>query len=110
MSANSTQRAEADACRDEKDEEARALGHELVWALDPDAHRRAREYFWHGVCEHCGAEVTAGACWSSCPGVRDARRVGCSGPGTAVLTEVEAARFGELVADAVARFGGSVGR
>jgi hypothetical protein len=45
-----------------------------------------------------------GSAWSSCGGVRDARHVGCSGPGTAVLTDIEEAHVADLFAAAVADF------
>ncbi|NKQ59054.1 hypothetical protein HFP15_40050 [Amycolatopsis sp. K13G38] len=72
--------------------------------------RRGHAYFWEGRCEHCGATVSVGSGWSSCPGVRDARHVACSGPGTAVLTEIEieTERAHELAAAAVREFGRNV--
>lgn len=110
MSATRAQREGADFCRDDQDAKARGLGHTLTWTLGPNSHRKGCEYHWLGKCEDCAAEVSAGSCWSSCPGVRDARRDRCSGPGTAVLTEIETARVGELAAGAVSGFGARMRR
>uniref|UniRef100_UPI003F49500E hypothetical protein n=1 Tax=Nonomuraea sp. CA-251285 TaxID=3240002 RepID=UPI003F49500E len=94
--------------RDEKDGVARGLGHELTWRLGPNARRKGWAYHWIGDCVHCAATVSVGWGWSSCGGIRDARHVPCSGPGTAILTEIEAARSRELVAEAIAQFGREV--
>lgn len=104
MSATADERRAALAVRDDHDREAARRGHVLRWRLGDNARRRGHAYFWEGRCEHCAAQISVGATWSSCPGVRDARKVACSGPGTAVLTEIEAGRASELVADAVTQF------
>lgn len=109
VSAGRAERAEVLALREDRDARARDRGHLLRWRLGPTALRRGCAYLWDGRCEHCGAEVTVGRSWSSCSGVRDARRVACSGPGTAVLTEIETdqalSRCGEAIADYLAVVG-----
>ncbi len=109
MSAGRAERAEVLVLREDWDTRARDRGHLLRWRLGPTARRRGFAYVWEGRCEHCGAEVTVGRSWSSCPRVRDARRVACSGPGTAVLTEIETeqarTRCGEAIADYLAVVG-----
>jgi hypothetical protein len=107
VSAGAAEVAAVKAARDEHDRAAAARGHALRWQLGENARRRGHAYFWRGRCGHCGAELSVGSAWSS-GGVRDARDVVCSGPGTAVLTEIEAGRVGELVAAAVADFGTEV--
>lgn len=54
--------------------------------------------------------ATAGACWSSSRTHVDARKERCGGPGTAILTEIEAGRLHELIGEAVADFGRAVRR
>ncbi len=108
MSASAAEVVAVKAARDEHDGAAAGRGHRLRWQLGENARRRGHAYFWEGRCEHCGATVSVGAGWSSCSGVRHARRVPCSGPGTAVLTEIETERAHELVAAAVREFGRSV--
>lgn len=108
MSATPSRRIEAAACRDAQDAKACELGHALTWRLAPNSTRRGHCYSWEGECGDCGAEVLAGAWGSSCRDVRDARHDRCGGPGTSVLTEIEAGRLGELVAGAVSRFGESL--
>jgi hypothetical protein len=103
-------RESTEANRQTHDRRATAAGHTLRWRLGENATRRGHEYFKVGTCSQCAAEVSVGASWSSCSGVRDARRVPCSGPGTAVLTEIEAGRCADLFAGAVARFGRDVER
>lgn len=108
MSAGRQERADVLAAREEMTERAATQRHDVVWRLGPNATRRGYAYTWHGECRHCGARVTVGSAWSSCDGVRDVRTERCSGPGTAILTEIETTRVHELIADAVATFGAEV--
>lgn len=96
------------ATRDDLDTFARALGHQLTWRLGEHPLRRGYAYRWDARCEHCGAAVSAFRCGSSCLGIRDARHDPCSGPGTAVLTEIEEHRVGELITQAVRNFGWAI--
>ncbi|MEU4576112.1 hypothetical protein [Nonomuraea sp. NPDC023979] len=96
------------ALRDDLDADARRRGHDMSWRLGPNATRKDHAYFWVGDCVNCGANMRCALGSSSCQGVRDARKVACSGPGTVVLTEIEAGRALELAADAVAEFGRQV--
>lgn len=104
MSAGPVEITAVKAMRDEYTETLAQRGHAIRWRLGVNARRRGHAYFWKGRCEHCGAEISVGDGWSSCPGVRDARRIPCSGPGTAVLTEIETAHVHEQVADAAVEF------
>lgn len=96
--------------RDNIDREAATLGHAMTWKLGPNATRKGHAYYFEGKCQHCAAEASAGSMWSSCGGIRDARHEPCSGPGTAILTEIEAARAAELIAPAIAEFAAAVRR
>lgn len=100
----------ADGTRDDVDARARRLGHDMTWQLGPNARRRGHAYFWRGTCTNCAATVDAGDMYSSCSGIRDARKVACSGPGTAVLTEVEADHVRAQVASAARQFDREVQR
>lgn len=100
----------ADGVRNDLDERARNLGHSMTWKLGPNSRRRGCAYHWLGTCEHCGAEATAMDMASSCSGIRDARKVPCSGPGTAMLTEVEAEHVHQQVASAARQFSRDVWR
>jgi hypothetical protein len=75
------------------------LGHTLTWKRLP--RKAGHALVFEGTCADCGATVEIGSGWSSCATVRDARREPCSGPGTAVLTQVEqghsSEQFGDLV-------------
>lgn len=104
MSATKGQRESAKAIRDEWDRRAAARGHQMVWRLGENARRRGYVYFFVGRCQRCGAEMTCDWSSTSCPGVRDARTTPCSGPGTAILTEIEAQRVSELVTGALIDF------
>lgn len=106
--ASSTEREATRANQQDHTERASAAGHELVWQLGENATRRGHAYFLVAECGHCGAVVTVGATWSSSYGSRDARAVPCSGPGTAVLTEIENARLSELVIAALADFAAEI--
>jgi hypothetical protein len=99
----------ADGTRDDVDARARKLGHAMAWQLGPNSRRRGHAYHWLGTCNQCGAEASAAA-GSSSGGIRDARKVPCSGPGTAVLTEIESAHVSQQVAGAVRQFGRDVRR
>jgi hypothetical protein len=90
--------------RDEYDRILTGRGHAMDWHLGTNARRRGYACFWEGRCEHCGAEMSVASGWTSCPGVRDARHQPCSGPGTAVLTEIETGRVSQLIAAAVDEF------
>lgn len=81
-----------------------AAGHKLTWRLGENARRKGCAYFWEGTCEHCAAQMTVSVCGTSSHGVRDARHAPCSGPGTAILTEIETARRDELTSGAVDEF------
>lgn len=105
-----TEREDCDWQRDRQDEKCTGLGHDMAWELGPNSRRRGHAYHWLGRCRHDGAEITVGASWTSCGGIRDARKVRCSGPGTAVLTEIEAERANQLVNAAVAGYGRAVAR
>jgi hypothetical protein len=94
------QAASVRSVRDSLDRRAQALGHQMTW----QAGRSGTATVEHGRCGHCGAEAVAGPTWSTCGGVRDARKVRCSGPGTAVLTDIESGRAKELAAGFVGRF------
>jgi hypothetical protein len=94
--------------RDEQDRAAAGRGHKLAWQLGENANKAGHAYFFEGTCEHCGAVVMVGSAWTSSHGVLDARDALCSGPGTAVLAEIEAGRRAELFAEAVAQFGRDV--
>jgi hypothetical protein len=83
-------------------ERTAALGHTLTWKRRPRPAGTALAF--EGTCGDCGATVEIGASWSSCGTIRDARREQCSGPGTAVLTEIEADRSSELFGEAVADY------
>lgn len=96
--------------RDNLDADATALGHRMTWKLAPDATRKGHAYYFIGTCEHCGGNAHAGSAWSSTTSVVDARRERCGGPGTAILTEIGAARRSELIAPAIAEFGAHVRR
>ncbi|MFD8492420.1 hypothetical protein [Amycolatopsis sp. NPDC059657] len=104
MSARAGEVAAVKATRDDYNQALTARGHAMRWRLGTNALRRGHAYFWEGRCVHCGAEMSIGSAWSSCGGVRDARDVACSGPGTAVLTEIETGRSADLVAAAVGEF------
>lgn len=108
MSATRDERLSAEFTRDNVDTRATELGHVMTWELAPNSRRRGHCYHFQGACTNCGAEATAGAAWSSCGGVRDARREPCSGPGTTVLTDIETGRVHDLAAGAVADFGRQV--
>lgn len=84
-------------------ETATANGHTLTWKRLP---RPSKDHAlaFEGTCTDCGATVEIGSGWSSCATIRDARNETCSGPGTAVLTEVEAARASELFAEALGEY------
>jgi hypothetical protein len=96
--------------RDNIDAKATALGHNMTWKLGPLATRKGQAYFFDGDCEHCAAHASAGSMWSSSHSIIDARRDQCTGPGTYVLTEIEAARASELIAPAIAEFAAAVRR
>lgn len=78
------------------------LGHTLAWKRLP--REAGTALVFEGSCRACGASVQIGEAWSSCRGVRDARHESCSGPGTAVLTEVEAERSAELMGEATGAY------
>lgn len=106
--ASREQRESAQFTRDDIDQQARNLGHTMTWQLGPGSNRKGNAYYFVSECDHCGARATAGPTWSSCDGIRDARRETCSGPGTKVLTEIEHQRSLELLGEAVAEFGAQV--
>jgi hypothetical protein len=102
------QKDSATANRDDFDRKLTAAGHKMTWHLAPGSHRKGHCYTWVGDCEHCAANMTVSWCGSSCQGVRDARHVECSGPGTAVLTEIEQQHADELMGEALAEFATAV--
>lgn len=101
---NKATRAYVKESRDRWNIDTTSRGHSMVWRLGPNANNRGHAYFFEGDCGHCGATMQIGHTWTSCSGVRDARDVACSGPGTAVLTEIEADRLHELCAPVIAEF------
>lgn len=108
MSATKDERLNAEFTRDNVDTRAAELGHIMTWQLSPTARRRGYVYSFDGTCTHCGAQASASAGASTSHGPRDARHEPCSGPGTTVLTDIEAERLSELVAGAVSDFGAAV--
>lgn len=78
-------------------------GHTLAWKRLP---RESKDHalVFEGTCTDCGATVCIDRYASSTTGIRDARNETCSGPGTAVLTEVEQERASELFADMVGEY------
>jgi hypothetical protein len=78
-------------------------GHTLTWKRLP---RPTTDHAlcFEGTCRDCGATVTIGSGWSSCATIRDARNSDCSGPGTAVLTEVEQNRATELAGEVIGEY------
>ena len=106
--ASLAERRSVAAARADIDRELSAAGHHMHWEYGCNALRRGYAYTVHGTCSDCAAEITVGFCWTSCPSVRDARKVDCSGPGTHVLTDIEARHSHDLVAAAVADFGRAV--
>lgn len=108
--ASKREKTSATLNRDEWDERLRKAGHTMAWRLAPNSHRAGWAYQWIGDCTDCGANIIVDWCSTTCQSVRDARHVDCSGPGTAVLTEIEDARFAEHIADAVSEFGAAMKR
>jgi hypothetical protein len=95
--------------RDEHAERTARLGHDVTWKLGPNATRKGHLYFFDGTCANCHAHMSIGSAWSSSHGVLDLRSdKPCSGPGTHILTDIEAARRSELLAPAIAEFAGHV--
>ena len=78
-------------------------GHTLTWKRLP---RESKDHalVFEGTCTDCGATVCIDRYASSTTGIRDARNEACSGPGTAVLTEIEQERASELFADVVGEY------
>ncbi len=108
--ASQSDRESAGFTRDNLDRTARNLGHHPTWALAPTTNRKGHAYYYVGTCDHCAGNAHAGPAWSSCTSVVDIRHDRCGGPGTSVLTEIEAARCSELVAPAITTFAGEVRR
>lgn len=106
--ASRSDREAAAGCRDDLDQRAQVLGHSMIWELGAESNKRGHCYHFVGRCSDCGAMASAFRGGSSCPSVRDARKVACSGPGTAILTEIEESRSADLIAGAVAAFGQAV--
>lgn len=81
---------------------AGGLGHTLTWKRLP---RPSKDHalVFEGACQDCGATVRVDRHATTTAGVRDARSTICTGPGTAILTEIEQERVDEgtavLVAD-----------
>ncbi|MFE3178686.1 hypothetical protein ACFXPA_44135 [Amycolatopsis sp. NPDC059090] len=98
MSASRSEQAGADVVRDDYTRSLARKGHAMAWTLGRNARRKGHAYFWEGRCTRCGAEISVAADSISCPGARDARKTRCSGPGTAVLTDIENARAAERIA------------
>lgn len=104
MSAGVAETVAVKAARDDWNRTLTNKGHAMAWQLGPNARRRGHAYFWEATCTHCGAEISVADGATSCGGVRDARHVACSGPGTAVLTDIETARVADLITAAVTEF------
>jgi hypothetical protein len=92
--------AEAAWTRDNVTVTATNAGHKLDWTEIKGG--------WSGTCGDCGANATAFPMGSSSQSVRDARSATCSGPGTAILTEIENDHFAEFVDEAVGQFGAAL--
>jgi hypothetical protein len=69
-------------------------GHAITWKRLPRDPGCALVF--EATCGDCGATVCIGELWSSCGTIRDARRTRCSGPGTAILTDIEAERDADV--------------
>lgn len=111
MSATRWQREGTKLNRDDHDARARALGHDVVWKLGPNATRKGHCYFFEGVCKHCHGTINVASSWTSCSNHVDLRSdKPCGGPGTHILTDIETARVSELLAPAFAEFAGHVRR
>lgn len=87
MSATRFERESALANRDDWNRQVTARGHQLRWALAPNATRRGHAYYWIGTCSRCDAQMSVAASWTSCGGLRDVRTGLC--PGSTELTEGE---------------------
>lgn len=83
---------------------AEGLGHTLTWKRLP---RPSKDHalLFEGTCTDCGATVCIDRSSSSTTGIRDARNETCSGPGTAVLTQIEQERASEQFAGLVDEYG-----
>jgi hypothetical protein len=92
--------AEAAWSRDHVNSIATNGGHKLDWEQIQGG--------WSGTCGDCGANATAFVGGSSSRSVRDARSYECSGPATAILTEIEDDHFAEFLDEAVGQFGASL--
>ncbi|MFD7705633.1 hypothetical protein [Streptomyces sp. NPDC059786] len=82
---------------------ADGLGHTLTWKRQP---RPSKEHalVFEGTCTDCGATVRITRYASTTTGVRDARSSICTGPGTAILTEIEQERAAEETAELVGEY------
>src|SRR3954466_3782082 len=84
------------------DKVAGSNGHTLTWKRLP---RPSKDHalVFEGTCTDCGATVQIDRYASTCATIRNARDETCSGPGTAVLTDIEQDRasdqFSELVGE-----------
>lgn len=76
--------------RDDMNARVSEAGHVMRWQLGENANRAGYGYTLVGECENCGARVIVGRTYSTCDSIRDARHVPCSGPGTSILTDIEA--------------------
>jgi hypothetical protein len=95
--------------RDEYAERLARLGHDVKWNLAPHATRRGHAYFFEGLCRNCHGTISVASSWTSCSGIVDLRADSrCAGPGTHILTDIEAARASELIAPAIAEFTAAV--
>ncbi|MFI1485716.1 hypothetical protein [Streptomyces sp. NPDC020747] len=89
--------------KERMNEVAGANGHTLTWKRLPREHSGCALIF-EGTCTDCGATVQIDRYASTCATIRNARDEQCSGPGTAVLTEVEQQRSSELAGEAVGEY------
>lgn len=89
--------------KQDMNETAEANGHTLTWKRLP---RPSKEHAlcFEGTCTDCGATVTIGSMWSSCASIRDARNSTCSGPGTAIVTDVEQDHADDVAAEAIGEY------
>lgn len=95
--------------RDDYAESLAQLGHKVTWKLAPNATRRGHAYYFEGVCQHCHGTISVASSWTSCSNIVDLRDdKPCAGPGTYILTDIEADRASELIAPAIDEFTAAV--
>lgn len=84
-------------------ERATKLGHRpLTWEQLPRPAGTA--LIFKGTCTDCGATIQIDRSGSSSSTTRNARDDACTGPGTAILTEIEQDRSDELIGEAIGEY------